>query len=191
MRDSHSSRTGAGASSATAGILLAAGAGTRYGMPKVLAEQGDWLRKAVAALAGGGCSDVVVVLGAAVVEVPFPARAVLAADWHRGPGASLRAGIEGVPGADYAVVLTVDTPDIGVDVVARVLAAAKSAPGGIARARYGRRPGHPVVIARRHWPALLVAVQHGEGAREFLSARTDVASVDCSDLATGVDVDER
>ena len=59
---------------AAAGVLLAAGAGTRFGMPKVLAERGAWLRAAVAALSGGGCDEVVVVLGAAVVDVPAPAR---------------------------------------------------------------------------------------------------------------------
>jgi nicotine blue oxidoreductase len=52
------------------GIVLAAGAGTRYGMPKVLADEGGWLRRAVAALVDGGCDDGVVVLGAAVVDVP-------------------------------------------------------------------------------------------------------------------------
>ena len=52
------------------GVVLAAGAGTRYGMPKVLAGGGQWLRSAVSALHGGGCDDIVVVLGAAVVDVP-------------------------------------------------------------------------------------------------------------------------
>jgi len=129
------------------------------------------------------------VLGAAVVDVPAPARAVLAQDWRRGPGASLRAGLESVPEADFAVVLTVDTPDIGADVVSRVLAAARAVPSGIARARYGRRPGHPVVIARRHWPALLGALRDGEGARGFLAGRDDVRAVDCADLAGGADID--
>ena len=32
------------------GVLLAAGAGTRFGMPKVLAEQGKWLQGAIDAL---------------------------------------------------------------------------------------------------------------------------------------------
>lgn len=169
------------------GVLLAAGAGTRFGTPKVLAEGGEWLRSAVAALSGGGCADVVVVLGAAVVEVPAPARAVVAADWRRGPGASLRAGLAAAGGAELAVVLTVDTPDIGADVVGRVLAAARAAPSGIARAGYGGRPGHPVVIARRHWPALT----DDEGARAFLAARPDVLIVDCADLATGADIDTR
>lgn len=174
-----------------AGVLLAAGAGSRFGMPKVLAERGGWLRAAVAALSGGGCADVVVVLGAAVVDVPAPARSVLAEDWRLGMGASLRTGLTAAGDADFAVVLTVDTPDIGADVVARVLTAARTAPSGIARATYGGRPGHPVVIARRHWPALLETLHGDEGARAFLAARTDVMAVDCADLATGADIDTR
>lgn len=171
----------------TAGILLAAGAGTRFGMPKVLAERGEWLRAAVRALSEGGCDDVVVVLGAAVVDVPAPARSVIAPDWQRGPGASLRTGLAAVAGAGHAVVLTVDTPDIGADVVARVLGAARRTWAGIARATYEGRPGHPVVIARSHWRALT----DDEGARGFLAGRADVATVDCTDLATGADIDTR
>ncbi len=180
-----------GAGGRAAGVVLAAGAGTRYGMPKVLAEEGLWLRLAVAALAGGGCGDVVVVLGAAVVEVPAPGRAVVAEDWRYGMGASLRAGLAAVEGADHAVVLTVDTPDVGADVVARILAAARTSDSGIARATYGKRPGHPVVVASRHWPALLATLDGDHGARHFLSGRADVVAVDCADLATGLDVDER
>ena len=85
------------------GLLLAAGAGVRYGMPKVLAEQGKWLRAAVAALAGGGCDDVVVVLGAAVVDVPAPARPVVAEDWQRGMGASLATGLAAVGAVDVFI----------------------------------------------------------------------------------------
>ena len=67
-----------------AGVLLAAGAGTRYGMPKVLAAQGEWLTTAVGALHDGGCDDVIVVLGAAIVDVPPSARAVVAETWADG-----------------------------------------------------------------------------------------------------------
>ncbi|HTI77020.1 MAG TPA: NTP transferase domain-containing protein [Mycobacterium sp.] len=175
-------------SSAAAGVLLAAGAGTRYGKPKVLADRGRWLRACVAALADGGCDDVVVVLGAAVVDVPPPARAVVAADWDQGLSASVRAGIDAVD-AEYAVLHAVDTPDVGADTVRRVLDAARSSASGLARARYGDRPGHPVVIARRHWPELRSGLHGDEGARPFLSGRTDVVAVDCADLASGQDID--
>ncbi len=174
-----------------AGVLLAAGAGTRYGMPKVLAAQGQWLSLAVAALSGGGCDDVVVVLGAAVVEVPEPARAVIAADWADGMSASVRVGLTAL-GQDvgHAVLHLVDTPDVGAEVVARVLGAARSSDSGLARAVFDGRPGHPVVLARRHWPALIATLHGDHGAREFLRARSDVVAVECADLATGADIDE-
>lgn len=175
-------------SATTAGVLLAAGAGTRYGMPKVLAEDGRWLRAGVAALAGGGCGDVVVVLGAAVIDVPAPARAVIADNWAEGLSASVRAGVAAVD-ASYVVLHTVDTPDVGADVVRRVLDAARSSSSGLARARYGVRPGHPVAVARAHWPDLLEGLRGDEGARAFLAGRPDVVVVECADLASGQDID--
>jgi CTP:molybdopterin cytidylyltransferase MocA len=176
---------------AVAGLLLAAGAGTRFGMPKVLASQGDWLRHAVKALVDGGCDDVVVVLGAAVVDVPASARVVVADDWATGMSASLRAGLRAVADADLAVLHLVDLPDVGADVVARVLAAAESSASGLARATYGGRPGHPVVIAKRYLAPLSATLSGDEGARTFLGGRDDVVTVECGDLATGVDVDEQ
>ncbi len=172
-----------------AGVVLAAGAGTRYGMPKVRAANGRWLEAAVAALADGGCDDVVVVLGAAIVDVPAPARAVVAEDWAAGMGASLRAGLAAVQiGAETAVLQLVDTPDVTAEVVRRVLAAAAAT--GLARATYDGRPGHPVVVATRHVPDLVATLAGDEGARGFLAGRRDVIAVECGDLATGADVDE-
>jgi CTP:molybdopterin cytidylyltransferase MocA len=173
------------------GLVLAAGAGIRYGMPKVLAADGQWLRSAVSALSDGGCDDVVVVLGAAVVDVPAPARAVVARNWAEGMGASLRTGIAALETgpADYVALMTVDTPDIVAEVVRRVVAAARASSSGLARAGYGRRPGHPVVIARRHWSELVASAVGDQGGRTFLQGRNDVAWVDCADLATGADID--
>ena len=176
-----------------AGVLLAAGAGVRYGMPKVLADSGEWLRHGVAALCDGGCGDVVVVLGAAVVDVPSPARAVVAEEWAQGMSESVRAGLLALSDdAEFAVLTTVDTPDVGAAAVARVLDAARTSGSGLARACYGERPGHPVVIARRHWPQVLDALTGDEGAGPFLRMRDDVVVVvDCADLGSGLDVDER
>lgn len=169
------------------GIVLAAGSGTRFGMPKVLAA--DWLSRAVDALSVGGCAEVVVVLGAAVVDVPARARAVIAADWADGMAASLRAGLREIAGGggDPAVVHVVDTPDVTGDVVARVLAAVGES--GLARAVFDGRPGHPVVIARRHWPELIETLHGDQGARGFLAGRDDVVAVECQDLASGIDID--
>src|ERR1700694_4825449 len=149
---------------AAAGIVLDAGAGIRYGMPKVLAHEGEWLPAAVTAPNVGGGGEALGVLGAAI--------------------AAPRSTPESV------VLLTVDPPDIGAAVVRRVLAAAGTSASGLARAYYGGRPGHPVVVARRHWADLLERLHGDDGARPFLRARSDVVAVDCADLATGADIDE-
>ena len=72
------------------GVLLAAGAGRRYGKPKVLVD--GWLDAAVGALREGGCADVVLVLGAAAVAAPPGVTVVVAHDWRDGLSVSVRTG---------------------------------------------------------------------------------------------------
>ena len=143
------------------GLLLAAGAGTRMGMPKALVRDGgggSWLVRGVRTLVDGGCAQVTVVLGAAAEEaLPLldgtVATAVVAADWADGMSASLRAGLAAATGtdADAVVVSLVDLPDVGADVVRRLLDPLPSV-DTLRRASYDGRPGHPVVIGREHWP---------------------------------------
>ncbi|SDC70085.1 nucleotidyltransferase family protein [Rhodococcus tukisamuensis] len=177
------------------GLLLAAGAGRRYGSPKVLAHQGLWLQLAVDALRGGGCGRVLVVLGAADVPLPEGAEAVYAVRWADGVGESLRAGLAaaaGVPDARYLAMHLVDLPDVGGRVVARVIGAAARAPSGLARAFFGDRPGHPVVAARPHWGPLRDSAAGDEGGREYLGRQGELlVRVQCEDLASGTDQDVR
>ena len=150
-----------------------------------------WLDAAVGALQGGGCADVVLVLGAAEVSAPPGVTAVVAPQWRAGLSASLRTGLAEADRmrADYAVLHVVDTPDVGADVVARVLGRAVASGSGLARAYFGDRPGHPVVLERRHWAAVLAEISGDEGAGAYLRSRRDVEAVDCSDLAGGQDID--
>ncbi|MGV9820169.1 nucleotidyltransferase family protein [Nocardia xishanensis] len=179
-----------------AGIVLAAGAGTRYGRPKALAEGGAWLRAAVDALRDGGCAPVIVVLGATgpapeTVGLPAGAVPVWAADWATGVGASLRAGLRAAARtpARAVAIMPVDTPDVGPDVVARVLAAEREAASGLARAVFHDTPGHPVVIDHKHWTSVSAEATGDSGARTYLSSRDDMVCVTCDDLATGRDHD--
>ncbi|MBF6297925.1 nucleotidyltransferase family protein [Nocardia amamiensis] len=181
---------------AVAGVVLAAGAGTRYGRPKVLAEGGAWLRATVAALRDGGCDPVIVVLGATgptpqIIDLPPGVQHVWAADWATGLSAALRAGLIAAARtpARYAAIMPVDTPDVGAEVVARVLAAAVAAPSGLARAVFHDTPGHPVVMTHKHWNGVCGAAAGDSGARTYLTGRNDMVCVTCDDLATGIDRD--
>lgn len=179
-----------------AGLVLAAGAGTRYGMPKALAEGGAWLRAAIAALREGGCAPVIVVLGAtgpdpAAAGVPDDVTTVWAADWATGLSASLRAGLAAAARtpARYVAIMPVDTPDVGAVCVARVLAAARAAESGLARAVFFTTPGHPVVINHKHWTSIFTSAAGDSGARTYLHSRADMVFVTCDDVATGMDHD--
>jgi molybdenum cofactor cytidylyltransferase/nicotine blue oxidoreductase len=181
------------------GLLLAAGAGTRMGRPKALVRDEDgasWLVRGVDALAKGGCTQVTVVLGASAEEaLPLldgtRATAVVAADWESGLSASLRAGLIAATAtdADAVVVTLVDLPDVDAEVVARMLEAPPG-PTTLRRATYGGRPGHPVVIGRSHWSALIDTAAGDQGARRYL-AEHGADEIECGDLATGRDVDRR
>lgn len=179
-----------------AGLLLAAGAGRRFGGPKALARDDDgtsWLLRSVQALRP--CAEVVVVLGAgaeqAAALLPMSVARVRADDWADGMGASLRAGLEALEGTDHdaALVTLVDLPDVGGDVVGRLLGAARGR-DVLARAAYDGVPGHPVLIGRDHWAGVVTSAAGDRGARDYLAARA-VDLVECGDLATGVDVDAR
>jgi CTP:molybdopterin cytidylyltransferase MocA len=183
--------------SGVAGLLLAAGAGRRFGGPKalVVGEDGTpWLAARVAALADGGCAPVLVVLGAAVEPaaalLPADAVPVVAADWEEGMGASLRTGLAAAEetGADAVLIALVDTPGLTADAVARV--AATGSPTALAQATYDGRPGHPVLVGRSHWAGVVAVARGDRGARDYLAGRP-VQFVECGDVGHGADVDVR
>ena len=169
------------------------------GQPKALLEDADgvpWVVRAARVLSAGGCEEVVVVIGAAADEArallrdePVTVTVTVALDWAAGMGSSLRAGLNAIADskADAAIVHLVDLPDVGPDVVRRMLT--RSAAAVLARAAYGRGPGHPVLLGRDHWNAIAQECAGDAGARAYL-ARHIVDQIDCSDLATGVDIDE-
>lgn len=187
----------------TTGLLLAAGAGTRMGRPKALVRDPDgrpWLDRAAQVLLDGGCSRVLVVLGARAEEarglVPtgLPVDVVVAEDWADGLSASLGAGLarldDDAAGTTAALVLLVDLPDLVPAVVARLLEDAHAGPATLARASYDGEPGHPVLLGRAHWAGVTATSAGDAGARAYLRARAgEVRLVECGDLATGADQD--
>lgn len=180
----------------TAGLLLAAGAGRRYGGPKALAHDTNgtsWLRRSIAMLQDGGCAFVTVVLGAdadnaMVLLEDTHASFVVADDWAEGMSASLQAGLDALDRhLDAALVHLVDLPDVGAPVVARLLAG-EVGPATLRRATYFGAPGHPVLIGRDHWAGVHSSAFGEHGARDYLATH-EHERVECGDLASGRDVD--
>ncbi|MEV6877982.1 nucleotidyltransferase family protein [Amycolatopsis sp. NPDC051128] len=183
---------------AVAGLLLAAGAGRRFGGPKALAEIGGepLVLRALRILTEAGCAPIRVVVGAAAEDVsallPDPAQAVPAEDWATGMGASLRAGLaalENTEGPVAALVHLVDLPWVGPEILARV--AAHATTETVARAAYDGVPGHPVLLGRRWWPEIAETARGDRGARDWLATRADLRLVECGDLGSGRDVDRQ
>jgi CTP:molybdopterin cytidylyltransferase MocA len=183
--------------SGVAGVVLAAGAGSRFGLgPKPLASfRGRPLVELpLDAVTRGGVSQTFLVLGANASSVAARAdlggaEIVRCDDWADGLSASLRAGVAAAAGAGCEAVVIVlgDQPLLSAGAVAAVLAA--RAPGSIdaVRATYGEVPGHPTLLESSLFPAV-AALRGDAGARELLrSAR--VASVPCDGLGRPDDVD--
>ncbi|RLP86206.1 nucleotidyltransferase family protein [Micromonospora sp. BL4] len=181
---------------ATAGLLLAAGAGRRIGMPKALLSYRDrpLVEHAAAILAAAGCRPVVVVLGAQADRVRALARlpaAVLNDDWATGMGSSLRAGLSALTSgtAVAAVVTLVDMPGLTPQAVRRVARNATADSLAVATYQDGR-PGHPVLLGRHHWAGAAAAAIGDRGARDYLRAQgAAVRLVPCADVADDTDVD--
>ncbi|MFE5283385.1 NTP transferase domain-containing protein [Nocardia sp. NPDC056611] len=91
--------------------------------------------------------------------------------------------------AEFVAIMPVDTPDVGPEVVARVIAAARTSESRVARAFFGSVPGHPVVLGRAHWAGVRASAEGNSGAGTYLRERADMVCVTCDDLATGIDRD--
>lgn len=180
-----------------AGVVLAAGRGSRFGRPKALVRhEGSLLvERAAGVLADAGCDPVLVVLGAAADEVLRQAdlgvaESLVNRDWASGMASSLRLALTTLDtrGTDIAsaLVLPVDMPGVTADAARRV--ASRAAPDALAAATYDDVRGHPVLLGRDHWTGVLDTAAGDAGAREYLRSRP-VLAVACEDVAAGFDVD--
>jgi CTP:molybdopterin cytidylyltransferase MocA len=187
-----------------AGVLLAAGEGSRFGQPKALVElNGQTLaERGVGLLRAGGADPILVVSGA----VPLELDGTLTVDnpqWRTGMGSSLRAALQALtearrgpdigpemgPDIGAVVVALADQPLVGAEAVARLLAAYRGG-ASVVVAAYDGQPRNPVLLAREHWPEVIATATGDQGARTFLRTRPELVTlVECGDTGRPDDID--
>lgn len=185
--------------SGVSAILLAAGAGSRFGGDKLLAEfEGrPLIEHALSMLRDAPLDETVVVVGGDAGRLrqvcePYRVRIVENPDWVEGQSTSVRAGLRAMsPGARAAVVSLADQPLVGTGAVKRLVEAFERG-ATVAVAVYGGKRRNPVLFAREMWPMLIEELSGDEGARAVLRHHPElVTEVPCDDVADPVDVDTR
>jgi molybdenum cofactor cytidylyltransferase len=175
------------------GIVLAAGASSRFGGGKQLAllDGRPLLEHAVRAITSAPVGRVIVVLGAEAENVLagvdlHGAEPLVCERWSEGQSASLACGLAELADSEAVVVTLGDQPRVSTDAIRRVIAGRGGGAAAV-RATYDGAPGHPVLLERQLFDRLR-NVSGDHGARNLLmSVRT--REIPCDDLGNGTDVD--
>lgn len=160
--------------SGPAGILLAAGAATRFGSNKLLAPLADGAPMAVWAMRAlhGAVDEVCAVVSPDSLPLADAlgdagARIVVCAGAASGMGASLACGVAALPDVDGWVVALADMPFVRPESIEVVVGALRDG-AAIVVPRYRGRRGHPVGFSRVFREALL-ALNADTGGRDIIA----------------------
>ena len=166
------------------GIVLAAGAATRFGSPKQLAplDGRPLLQHPLDALTDAGMDDIVVVLGAeaAAIEEAITwrgERRLVNVRPQDGLASSLQIGLEAAaedPTVDGVLVVLGDQPRLRREVIEAVAAAAAATDRPIVRPRYaGDGAPNPVLLRRAAW-SLAAGLEGDRGLAPLLAAHPEL-----------------
>jgi molybdenum cofactor cytidylyltransferase len=174
------------------GLVLAAGASTRFGAQKQLAELDGvpMLEHSLRTMRSAPIGRVVVVLGSGADEIVSKvnlhgADPIVCARWEEGQSASLACGLAELSECVAVVVTLGDQPRVSPDAIRRVIGGRNGA--SAIRATYNGTPGHPVLLERDLFEQLR-DVSGDKGARNLLLS-VPVRDIPCDDLGGGEDVD--
>jgi CTP:molybdopterin cytidylyltransferase MocA len=183
--------------SGVSAIVLAAGAGSRFGGGKLMAPFGGrtLIEATLSGLRGAPVDEIIVVVGAEgerlrSLSTAYETRIVENPCWIEGMSTSVRAGLQACASdVRAAVICLADQPLVGAEAVERLVEAFKQG-ARVAVATYGGEMRNPVLFARGVWPLLLREMSGDRGARVFLKHHQGmVTEVACDDVADPADVD--
>ena len=177
-----------------AAVVLAAGGSRRLGEPKQLVKIGGetLLERAVGTARAAGCAPVVVVLGAAYVEVLArsglgDAVPVINDKWAEGMAGSIRLGVRTLgfvaKDAEGVLLMTCDQPAVTAEHLQRVMMRPE-----VKASRYAEHNGVPSYFPKKYFSELMALVGDA-GARELLAqARFEELAHGELDIDTAEDV---
>jgi molybdenum cofactor cytidylyltransferase len=175
------------------GVVLAAGASSRMGRPKLLLPLAGEpiVRRVAREVLEAGFDDVLVVAGGEHARVldaleGLAVRHVVNPDFLTGMGSSFRTAIEAVSGSGAAMFALADQPLLTSTDYRRLLDTYRERPGGIVSVRYGDVTAPPHLFDRRFFPELS-RLEHG--ARPVLKAHADETVILQFDPELLLDVD--
>ena len=178
------------------GLVLGAGASTRFGQPKqLLPYQGTTLLEWVVSQAqrADAIDEVVVVLGRAADEVRKRvdfggAKVVDNPVFGEGCASSYRAGIGSIDARSEAIMILLgDQPGVGPEIIARVADLFRRGSHQIVLASYQGRKGHPMLFARPLFDQLMEL--HGDKAAwKLVDANPDLIGVAELDITYPQDI---
>lgn len=174
-----------------AAIILAAGESRRLGQPKQLAlfRGKPLLQQAIDTAQQGGCSPIIVILGAAAEDIRSRVNSAVFIenpDWQLGMGTSIRAGVAALPETTTATLLMLcDQPLVTAEEIKKLIEA--SSITGLAASEYSGTTGVPAVFGRPYFSDLR-SVHPARGAKEILKTReADVVRIRCPNAAVDID----
>ncbi len=179
-------------------LVLAAGAGSRFGSPKQLARlHGSTLLQAAVARATEVAGQAVtVVLGAHAADIVPSLRGsavsvVVNRQWQEGLASSLRAGVAQLPGSTEAVLVTLaDQAGVSAFDLRRLISTWRQRAGQLVAASYGGQTGVPAIFPS-HCFAAMLELRGDVGARPLLHRLADhVVRVPMPGAAIDVDTAE-
>ena len=180
-----------------AGIILAAGASTRFGQSKQLIDWGGV--PLVAHLADQALvaelSPVIVVLGCQAESARAalgtrPVRTAMNWRWEDGLSTSVQAGLAALPPeTEAAILMQCDQPLISRDLLRALVARFEQTSAPIVHPSHAGQRGTPTLFARRLFPEL-AAVTGDQGGRPVIRRHAgEVAAVEVTDPDVLADVD--
>jgi CTP:molybdopterin cytidylyltransferase MocA len=191
------SPTGGALRSGICAIVLAAGAGSRFGGGKLLAPFGrrTLIEATLLGLREAPVDETIVVVGNDAEGLrglceSYGVRIAENENWAEGMATSVRKGLAScAPDTGAAVVVLADQPLVGAKAVERLVRAYEGG-ASVAVATYGGERRNPALFAREVWPTLDEELSGDEGARRFLKRHPEmVTEVPCDDVADPTDVD--